>query len=231
MGGPNVSSKVGGQARDPLRASLAGGEQKFSLLTLSGMVVGTMVNAGIFSLPATFGQATGSFGAIIAWVIVGVGMLMLAFVFQMLAQRKPNLDAGMFAYAKAGFGNYLGFAAAFGYWFGCCLFNVTCFILIMSTLGRFFPIFGEGNTLIATILSTVTLWFVHFMILRGVKEAAVINMILTMAKIGPIIIFIILLFFFFDLEKFAANFWGGGAYSFGSVVGQVRGTMFVTFFV
>ena len=35
-------------------------------------------------------------------------MLMLAFVFQTLAIRKPTLDSGVYAYAKAGFGEYLG---------------------------------------------------------------------------------------------------------------------------
>ena len=55
--------------------------QKFSRLTLVGMVVGSMVGAGIFSLPGRFGAATGPFGAIIAWIIAGGGMLMLAFVF------------------------------------------------------------------------------------------------------------------------------------------------------
>ena len=83
---------------------------------LTPMVVGSMVGAGIFSLPARFGTATGPFGAIIAWLIAGTGMLMLAFVFQSLAVRKPDLDAGIYAYPQAGFGNYLRFAAAFGFW-------------------------------------------------------------------------------------------------------------------
>lgn len=83
-------------------------ERKFSRLTLTAMVVGSMVGAGIFSLPGRFGAATGPFGAIIAWIIAGGGMLMLAFVFQFLAQRKPDLDAGVFAYAKAGFGDTSG---------------------------------------------------------------------------------------------------------------------------
>jgi arginine:ornithine antiporter/lysine permease len=195
------------------------------------MVVGSMVGAGIFSLPATFGRATGPFGALIAWVIAGGGMLMLAFVFQILAQRKPDLDAGIFAYAKSGFGNYLGFAAAFGFWFGTCLGNITYFILIMSTLGRFFPVFGAGNTLVATILSSAILWSVHSMILRGVKEAATVNTIVTIAKIVPIAIFIVLMVVFFDIEKFRTNFWGGDAYSLTDVFGQVRSTMLVTVFV
>jgi len=88
--------------------------QKLPLMTLAAMVVGSMVGAGVFSLPRNFAQATGVYGALIAWAIAGSGMLMLAFVFQTLAVRKPDLDAGVYAYAKAGFGPYPGFFSAFG---------------------------------------------------------------------------------------------------------------------
>ena len=49
-------------------------EGKLSLPTLSALVIGSMVGAGIFSLPRTFGGATGPFGAIIAWCIAAGGM-------------------------------------------------------------------------------------------------------------------------------------------------------------
>jgi arginine:ornithine antiporter / lysine permease len=209
----------------------ASGEQKFSRLTLTAMVVGSMVGAGIFSLPGRFGAATGPFGAIIAWIIAGGGMLMLAFVFQFLAQRKPDLDSGIFAYAKAGFGNYLGFAAAFGFWAGTCVGNTTYFILIKSTLGLFFPIFGDGNTVAAVLCSSIILWTVHFMILRGIKEAAFVNTVVTIAKILPIIVFVVFVALAFDSELFTASFWGGGDYSAGAVFNQVRSTMLVTVFV
>jgi amino acid transporter len=67
-----------------------------------------MVGAGVFSLPARFEVATGILGSLIAWAVAGTGMLMLGFVFQNLAIRKPNLDSGVFIYAKAGFGDYAG---------------------------------------------------------------------------------------------------------------------------
>lgn len=73
-------------------------DQKFSRLTLTAMVVGSMVGAGIFSLPARFGTATGLFGAMIAWIIAGGGTLMLAFAFQSLAMRRPDLDAGIYKF-------------------------------------------------------------------------------------------------------------------------------------
>lgn len=59
------------------------------------------IGAGIFSLPQAFGRASGPFGALVAWSIAGVGMLMLAFVFQTLSRRRPDLDAGIYACAKA----------------------------------------------------------------------------------------------------------------------------------
>jgi arginine:ornithine antiporter/lysine permease len=206
-------------------------EQKFSRLTLTAMVVGSMVGAGIFSLPGRFGAATGPFGAIVAWVIAGGGMLMLAFVFQSLAIRKPDLDAGIYAYPKAGFGNYLGFAAAFGFWAGTCLGNTTYFILIGSTIGKLLPAFGEGNTLTSVAVSSVILWAVHFMVLRGIKEAAFINTVVTVAKIVPIVLFILIAAFAFKYDLFAASFWGGGTYAASQVFEQVRGTMLVTVFV
>jgi arginine:ornithine antiporter/lysine permease len=205
--------------------------QKFSRVTLTAMVVGSMVGAGIFSLPARFGTATGPFGAIVAWLIAGGGMLMLAFVFQSLAVRKPDLDAGIYAYPKAGFGDYLGFAAAFGFWAGTCLGNTTYFILIGSTVGKLLPAFGEGNTLTSVVVSSIILWSIHFMILRGIKEAAFINTVVTVAKIVPIVLFIIILGFAFKYDLFTTSFWGGGAYSASDVFNQVRGTMLVTVFV
>ncbi len=209
----------------------SGTTQKFSLFALTAMVVGSMVGAGIFSLPRTFGNATGPFGAIIAWCIAGGGMYMLARVFQALAERKPDLDAGVYAYARAGFGDYPGFLSAFGYWIGSCIGNVSYWVLIKSTLGQFFPVFGDGNTVVAILVASVGIWLFHFMILKGVQQAAFINTVVTVAKVVPIIVFIIILFFAFKLDLFRANFWGGEGMPTTSLLEQVRATMLATVFV
>jgi arginine:ornithine antiporter/lysine permease len=166
-----------------------------------------MVGSGIFALPAAFGRATGAFGALIAWNIAGVGMLMLAFVFQTLSRRKPELDSGIYAYAKAGFGDYPGFLSAVGYWIGCCLADTACLVLIKATLGQFFPVFGDGSTLVAIASSSALLWGVHMLVLRGIKQAAALNTIATYAKIVPIFLFIVIVAFAFSGDVFALNFW------------------------
>jgi arginine:ornithine antiporter / lysine permease len=68
---------------------------KLPLFSLTAMVVGSMVGAGIFNLPGRFASATGPFGALIAWAIAGGGMYMLARVFQALAEKRPDIDAGV----------------------------------------------------------------------------------------------------------------------------------------
>src|SRR5919109_628865 len=202
---------------------------KLTFMTMTMMVVGSMVGAGVFSLPARFAQETGVAGALIAWVIAGTGMLMLAFVFQALAVRKPQLDSGVYAYAKAGFGEYPGFFSAFGYWASACVGNVTYWVLIMSTIGAIWPALGDGDTVLAIVLSSAGLWLFFFLIRRGVKEAAAINRIVTVAKVMPILVFVVLALFFLDTSVLADNFSGKGDAD--SLFDQVRGTMLVTVFV
>ncbi|MDW9485824.1 amino acid permease [Sinorhizobium meliloti] len=205
--------------------------QKLSLASLAALVVGSMVGAGIFSLPRTFGDATGPFGAIVAWCIAGAGIFTLAHVFRVLAERKSDLDAGVYAYANAGFGDYAGFLSVLGYWLVGCIADVSYWVLIKATLGAFFPIFGDGNTIAAVLVSSVALWGFHFMILRGIKEAAAINTVVTVAKIVPILIFIVILLGAFETDLFRSNFWGGADMPEASLFEQIRATMLVTVFV
>ncbi|MFE7505334.1 basic amino acid/polyamine antiporter [Promicromonospora sp. NPDC057488] len=209
--------------------STQGRTAKISVATLTAMVVGSMVGAGVFSLPSRFAGQTGVLGALISWTIAGTGMLMLAFVFQRLAIRKPDLDSGVYAYAKAGFGEYLGFFSAFGYWASACVGNVTYWILIMSTLGALLPVLGEGDTFVAFLASSACVWLFYLLVRRGVKEATTINRIVTVAKLVPIIMFVLIAVFLLDPQVLAANFQGYGIT--GPLFDQVRGTMLATVFV
>ena len=205
---------------------------KVSLPTLTAMVVGSMIGSGVFLLPRRFGTETGVAGAIIAWTIAGTGMLMLAFVFQRLATRKPDLDAGIYAYAKAGFGDYVGFNSAFGFWASACAGNTSYWVVIMTTTSALFPALGAGDTVIAVLASSVGVWLFCYLILRGVKEAAVINRIATIAKVVPILVFIVVAAIAFKGGVFVDNFWGGtGEYSLSSIFEQAKGTMLITVFV
>ena len=204
---------------------------KLRLGALVALVVGSMIGGGIFSLPQNMAASADVGAVLIGWAITAVGMLTLAFVFQTLANRKPDLDGGVYAYAKAGFGDYMGFSSAWGYWISAWLGNVGYFVLLFSTLGYFFPVFGEGNTVAAVIGASVLLWAVHFLVLRGIKEAAFINLVTTVAKVVPLLLFVLIAVFAFKLDIFTADIWGIKNPDLGSVMNQVRKMMLVTVWV
>ena len=204
---------------------------KVGVLTLAAMVVGSMVGGGVFTLPSGFGSATGVLGALIAWTIAGFGMLMLAFVFQSLAIRKPELDNGIYVYAQAGFGPYAGFNAAWGYWASNVVGNVFFMVFAMASIGEFVPGLGDGSTVLAVLVASGGVWTFHALISRGIRQAAVINRIVTVAKLVPILMFIVLTLISFDAGVFGDNLWGGDAHTAGSLFNQVTDTMLVTTFV
>jgi arginine:ornithine antiporter/lysine permease len=125
----------------------------------------------------------------------------------------------------------MGFSSAWGYWISAWLGNVGYFVLLFSTLGYFFPIFGEGNTPAAIIGASVLLWAVHFLVLRGIKEAAFINLVTTVAKVVPLLLFALICLFAFKLDIFTADIWAVGTPELGSVMNQVRNMMLVTVWV
>jgi arginine:ornithine antiporter / lysine permease len=108
--------------------------QKLTLLPLIALVIGSMIGGGVFNLPSDMSKGASPGAILIGWMITGFGMLMLAFVYQNLATRKPELNAGPYAYAKAGFGPFVGFNSALGYWFSAFLRNVAYAVAIFSAL-------------------------------------------------------------------------------------------------
>ena len=81
-------------------------------------------------------------------------------------------------------------------------------------------------------MSAIGVWLFAFLVMRGVKDAAVINYIVTVAKVVPILVFIVIAVIAFKADVFADNFWGGDeAYSFSSIWDQATGTMLITVFV
>lgn len=204
-------------------------DRRVNVATLTAMVVGSMVGGGIFTLPGGFGAATGVVGSLIAWAIAGFGMLMLGLVFQSLALRRPDLDSGIYIYAQEGFGNYAGFNAAWGYWASNVVGNVFFLTFAMASIGAFLPGLGAGNTVLAVICASVLIWVIHLLIMRGIRQAAIINRIVTVAKLLPIAVFIVICAVAFDPSVFAANFWGRDTGE--SLFAQVRDTMLLTTFV
>ena len=209
--------------------------RKLGVGALTAVVIGSMIGSGVFSLPQNMAAGAGPLAMIIGWGISGIGILALAFVYHGLATRKPALDAGPYAYAKAGFGPFIGFNSAWGYWLSAWIGNVSYAVVMFSALSYFFPAFGEGNTWQAILGASIVLWLIHALILSGVRQAAFVNLITTIAKIAPIVLFIAIAFVAFKIDIFSLDFSGAGATAgnagLGSIMSQVKSTMLVTLWV
>ncbi len=134
---------------------------------------------------------------LIGWAITGVGILFLAFAMLLLTRIRPDLDGGIFTYAREGFGELIGFCSARGILavrgdrqrllsgyrlFGAQFFTDT---LSCACLAMVIP----RQSIVG---ASVLLWVVHFLVLRGVQTAAGINLVATLAKLLPLGAFVAL---------------------------------------
>jgi arginine:ornithine antiporter/lysine permease len=223
-----------GAFAEPALAPAPAPAKKLTLWPLVGLVVGSTIGGGVFNLPGDMSRHASPGAILIGWAITGVGMLCLALVYQGLAMRKPELNSGPYAYARAGFGPYIGFQASWGYWMTAWLGNVSNAVVIFGSLAFFFPIFGHGNNLPSVIGASIGLWLVHALVLKGVKQAAIVNMIGSAANLTPLFAFILIALLAFNHDKLTLNFWGaakGADPGLGSIAQQVKSTMIVTLWV
>lgn len=207
--------------------------KKLSLFSLVTMVIGAMIGGGAFNLITDMGAHAGGLAIIIGWIITGIGMITLALCFQNLTNVRSDLDGGIYSYAKEGFGDYMGFNAAWGYWFSTLLGNVAYGTLLMTALGTFIPTFEGGHNVPSIIFASAILWGVLYLISKGVKNAAFVNTIVTIAKLIPIFVFIIAMIVVFNFNTFMAGFYGmtthgGKSFNFVDIMAQAKSTMVVT---
>lgn len=182
-----------------------------NLLQLTMMVITSTICAGIFSLCGDLAAGGANTGAVLTgWAVCFIGVYTLMSVFRGLSQARPDLTGGIYAYAAAGFGDFIGFNSAWGYWISACFSNVSFAILLFGSLGYFFPVFGAGNNIVSFICASVAIWACSILVSRGVKEAVSLNTIVTIAKLVPLALFVVAIVVLgkFDPDTFLANFWG-----------------------
>jgi arginine:ornithine antiporter / lysine permease len=197
-----------------------------SLLVLLG--IGSMIGGGIFNSPTDLIGKANPQANLISWIIGGMGIVSLALVFQMLANKRPELKGGIYSYARAGFGEYIGFNAAWGYWLSAFLGNVAFLVLMFKTINS---LLGEGrqlNPVISFIIGSLLLWTLHITIMRGIREAGVINAAVTIAKLLPLVLLVIFGLIVFRPSIFFVADWKSilaGSGETTTVFSQVKGAM------
>ena len=209
-------------------------DKKLGLSALTALVLSSMLGAGVFSLPQNMAAVAGPAALLIGWLITGVGIIFLSLAMLLLTRLKPELDGGIFTYARAGFGELMGFCSAWGYWLCAVIANVSYLVIVFSALSFFTDtpdrvVFGDGNTWQALLGASVLLWLVHCLVLRGVQTAASINVLATLGKLVPLLLFVVLALLAFNYDRFRFDF--SGVELGQPLWQQVKQTMLITLWV
>lgn len=206
-------------------------ERNLGVFPLAMFAVGLTLASGVFSLSGDFAKSGAhTLATLIGWAVCGVGMFALTMAFFKLSVVKKDLTSGIYSYANEGFGNYVGFNSAWGYWMSAILAQISFIALLFETIGNFVPAFGNGANLLSIVVASVVIWALSLLILRGVNQAVILNAIVVIAKVIPVIVVVIAIIVggAFKWDVFVDNFSGTGELS---LLEQVKGTVYTTVWI
>ena len=206
-------------------------ERNLGVFPLAMFAVGLTLASGVFSLSGDFAKSGAhTLATLIGWAVCGVGMFALTMAFFKLSVVKKDLTSGIYSYANEGFGNYVGFNSAWGYWMSAILAQISFIALLFETIGNFVPAFGNGANLLSIVVASVVIWALSLLILRGVNKAVILNAIVVIAKAIPVIVVVIAIIVggAFKWDVFVDNFSGTGELS---LLEQVKGTVYTTVWI
>lgn len=152
------------------------------------LVVGNIVGSGVYLLPASL--APYGLNSIFGWIITSGGAIALAAVFARLAKLFPKAG-GPYVYARAAFGEGVGFLMAWGYWMGVWVGNAAIAIATVAYLAELVPWIKHtpGGPAIA---SCVIIWLLTYVNWRGTRQMGGLQILTTVLKLLPLIAIIVL---------------------------------------
>jgi amino acid transporter len=177
--------------------------RKLNTFDVTALVVGSIVGADIYIAAAIGAKLVGP-SSILIWLVAGIVAIVIALSFSHCAAVMPRVG-GPYAYVKEVAGPFSGFMVGWGLflaeWFSLAVFPVafaTYAIALVPELG-----WASGIPLKATFILIV---FVTNAL--GIRAAGRSNDVLTVAKLGPLVLVVLggLIFLVLRPEALAANF-------------------------
>ena len=171
--------------------------KKFGLVITTSLVVGTMIGSGIFLLPVSLAEF-GIYG-FVGWLLSALGAMVLAFTFANLSRWRTGLG-GPYYYSREGIGDFPGFFVAWGYWVSVWVGNAGIAIASASYLSLLFPPLANISWA-KPMLAIAFVWLFTIINIRGVREAGVFQVFMTLFKTIPLILFAVIGSFFIEWDS------------------------------
>ncbi|MFJ9792842.1 amino acid permease [Streptomyces globosus] len=168
--------------------------RRFGLPIATCLVMGNIIGGGIFLLPASVAP----FGTIslVAFGILTLGAIALALVFGRLAERLPH-TGGPYVYARAAFGDFAGFLAAWTYWITSWVSNAALAVAAVGYLSVLFPAVGD-HTWSMCLAALAVQWLPALANLAGTRWVGTVQVVATVLKFAPLLLVAVGGLFFFD---------------------------------
>jgi APA family basic amino acid/polyamine antiporter len=188
---------------------------KIGLWTSTSLVVGNMIGAGVFLMPA----AMAKYGSIslLGWIFAGIGTFFMARVFASLSKLIPMGTGGPYAYTRYGFGDFAGFIVAWGYYISIVTANAAIAIAFVSALSTFFPVLATNpgapaiNAVAAVSTGLGAIWLLTWINTRGIITTGKVQLITAILKLLPLVVIAAGGLFFIRFENFRPFNGGGGS--------------------
>ncbi|EPY6472961.1 APC family permease [Clostridium sporogenes] len=164
------------------------GHKKIGLFGATCVVAGNMIGSGVFMLPASLAAVSGPGATLVAWLITGIGSIFMALSCARLGSRIPK-TGGPYEFGKLAFGDFIGFLNAWLYWSATWISNAAIIIAIGSYASYLIPALNNGFN--ALLFNSAILWIFTFLNIKGAKEAASFETVITVFKFLVFIFFII----------------------------------------
>lgn len=176
-------------------------KKKFGLISIILLGINGVIGSGIFLLP---GDAYKLFGpqSIGMYLIVTLLVLSLALCF---AEVSGMFDktGGDYIYARAAYGEFIGFEVGIMKWVICIIGWATMAVGFATALGFFWPQAANGVT--KNIIAVGLLVVLGIINLFGIEIAKYLNNIITISKLIPLVLFIVVGIFFLKGGNFAST--------------------------
>lgn len=149
--------------------------------------VGTMIGTGIFMMPALLAPYGGlSFGG---WLLTAGGSIAIALAIGRLASRTTR-SGGMQVFVQDAFGKLPGFLVGWSNWVACVISTAALAVGFVGYLNAIVP--GLANEPgYQGAVAVVLIWTVTLVLVRGVKEAGLVQLIFTILKLIPLALVIV----------------------------------------
>jgi APA family basic amino acid/polyamine antiporter len=167
--------------------------------TSTALVVGNMIGAGVFMMPALLAAYGGI--SILGWVLSTAGALALAFLFKRFTHFFPGVKGGPYGFVREGMGDFSGFLVAWSYWISVWVTVAALAAALISYLSFIFPQISS-SPIYSIGFSIGFIWLLTFYNFLGSGRVGVLAVITTVLKILPLILVGVCGLFFIDMDNF-----------------------------